>query len=154
MKSGLIAVLIILCIVIFATKTRKCVEALLAGSLIAAVILYRTHFLAKWCSLLQSTLADNVWIILACGLFGSLIALLQESKGSFGFSKVISKVCNTERKTLLTTFLMGILIFVDDYLNVLSIGVCMKGTYDKRKLPREALAYMLDMGRVLRKSVC
>lgn len=144
MKSGLIAVLIILCIVIFATKTRKCVEALLAGSLLAAVILYRTHFLAKWCSLLQSTLADNVWIILACGLFGSLIALLQESKGSFGFSKVISKVCNTERKTFLTTFLMGILIFVDDYLNVLSIGVCMKGTYDKRKLPREALAYMLD----------
>ena len=39
---------------------------------------------------------------------------------------------------------MGILIFVDDYLNVLSIGVCMKGVCDKRKIPREALAYMLD----------
>lgn len=47
MKSGLVAVLIILCIVIFATKTRKCVEALLAGSLIAAVILYRTHFIYR-----------------------------------------------------------------------------------------------------------
>ena len=144
MSQGLIAVIIILCIVVFAMKTRKCVEALLAGTLVAAVILYKTKFLSEWCSLAQSTLADNVWIILACGLFGSLIALLQESKGSFGFSKVISKVCNTERKTLLTTFIMGILIFVDDYLNVLSIGVSMKGTYDKRKIPREALAYMLD----------
>lgn len=144
MNQGLIAVLIILCIVIFAVKTRKCVEALLAGTLVASVILYGKDFLSDWCALVQSTLSDNVWIILACGLFGSLIALLQESKGSFGFSKVISKVCDTERKTLLTTFLMGVLIFVDDYLNVLSIGVSMKGTYDKRKLPREALAYMLD----------
>lgn len=144
MNQGLIAVLIILCIVIFAVKTRKCVEALLAGTLVASVILYGKDFLSDWCTLAQSTLSDNVWIILACGLFGSLIALLQESKGSFGFSKVISKVCDTERKTLLTTFLMGVLIFVDDYLNVLSIGVSMKGTYDKRKLPREALAYMLD----------
>lgn len=144
MNQGLIAVLIILCIVIFAVKTRKCVEALLAGTLVASVILYGKAFLSDWCALAQSTLSDNVWIILACGLFGSLIALLQESKGSFGFSKVISKVCDTERKTLLTTFLMGVLIFVDDYLNVLSIGVSMKGTYDKRKLPREALAYMLD----------
>ena len=33
---------------------------------------------------------------------------------------------------------------MDDYLNVLSIGVCMKGVYDKRKIPRETLAYMLD----------
>lgn len=39
---------------------------------------------------------------------------------------------------------MGILIFVDDYLNVLTIGVCMKNVCDKRKLPRESLAYMLD----------
>jgi Na+/H+ antiporter NhaC len=45
---------------------------------------------------------------------------------------------------LLTTFVLGIVIFVDDYLNVLSIGVCMKGVYDKKKIPREALAYMLD----------
>ena len=66
------------------------------------------------------------------------------SSGTFGFQKLVSKFCNTERKTLLTTFVMGILIFVDDYLNVLSIGVCMKGVCDKRKIPREALAYMLD----------
>jgi len=39
---------------------------------------------------------------------------------------------------------MGILIFIDDYLNVLSIGACMKDLYDKRKLPRESLAYVLD----------
>lgn len=39
---------------------------------------------------------------------------------------------------------MGILIFVDDYLNVLSIGACMKKISDRQKLPRETLAYLLD----------
>ena len=89
-------------------------------------------------------MSDEAYVILICGLFGSLVALLTASKGSFGFTKIVSKLCNSERKTLFTTFILGILIFVDDYLNVLSIGTAMKGTYDKKKVPREALAYLLD----------
>lgn len=144
MNTGLIAIFIILFIIVGAIWTKKCVEFLVAGSLLAAIVMYRADFAAQWCAMLQTAVADNVWIIVTCGLFGSLIALLQESKGSFGFSKLVSKLCNTEKKTLLTTFVLGILIFVDDYLNVLSIGVCMKNVFDKRKLPRETLAYMLD----------
>lgn len=144
MSNGLIAILIILIVIVGAITTRRCVEFLIGGSLVAAMFLYGKDFLTEWCVLLQNVLAENVWIVLVCGLFGSLIALLQESKGTFGFSKLISKFCTTERKTLLTSFIMGILIFVDDYLNVLSIGVCMKGVYDRRKIPRETLAYMLD----------
>ena len=101
-------------------------------------------FLTTWSESLQNQLAENVWVMLVCLLFGGLISLLTDSKGSFGFSKYISKFCNSERKTLMTTFVMGILIFVDDYLNVLSIGACMKKISDKQKLPRESLAYILD----------
>lgn len=144
MSNGLIAVIIILIVIVGAITTRRCVEFLIGGSLLAALVLYGKDFLVQWCSLLQEVLAENVWIVLVCGLFGSLIALLQASKGTFGFSKVISKICTNERRTLLTSFILGVLIFVDDYLNVLSIGVCMKGVYDKRKIPRETLAYMLD----------
>ena len=43
-----------------------------------------------------------------------------------------------------TTVILGIVIFIDDYLNVLSIGTAMKGVYDKRKIPRETLAYLID----------
>ena len=45
---------------------------------------------------------------------------------------------------MLASFILGILIFVDDYLNVLTVGVCMKGLYDKKKVPRESLAFILD----------
>lgn len=144
MNTGLIAILLILVIIVGAVITRRSAEFIIGGSLVAAIIMYGKDFMTQWCVLVQEVFAENVWIVLVCGLFGSLIALLQESKGSFGFSKMVSKFCTTEKRTLLTTFVMGILIFIDDYLNVLSIGVCMKGVYDKRKLPRESLAYMLD----------
>lgn len=145
MSTGLISLLIVLSVIVIAVLTKRCTEALIGGSLIAALFLWGpASFLTNWAVMLQEKVAENVWIMLVCGLFGSLIALLQASKGSYGFSKCITKICNSERKTLLTSFIMGILIFVDDYLNVLSIGVCMKNVYDKRKIPRETLAYMLD----------
>ncbi len=144
LNLGLIAIIITLIIIVGAVVTRRCVECMIAGSMIAAIFLYGKDFLSGWSQSLQDMLAENVWVMLVCLLFGGLISLLTDSKGSFGFSKYISKVCNTQRKTMLTTFIMGILIFVDDYLNVLSIGTCMKKISDKQKLPRETLAYLLD----------
>lgn len=144
MNSGLVAIIITLFIIIAAVITKRCVECMIVGSLLAAIYIYGKGFLTAWSESLQNMLSENVWVMLVCLLFGGLIALLTDSKGSFGFSKYISKICNTERKTLLTTFIMGILIFVDDYLNVLSIGACMKRISDKKKIPRETLAYLLD----------
>lgn len=145
MNTGLIALIIVLAIIVTSVLTKRCTESLIIGSMIAAFFLWGPKsFLANWASMLQREVSENVWIILVCGLFGSLIVLLRASKGSFGFSKVVTKICNTQRKTMLMSFLMGIVIFVDDYLNVLSIGVCIKNVYDDRKLPRESLAYLLD----------
>jgi Na+/H+ antiporter NhaC len=141
---GLVAILITLGIIVGSVITKRCFEFMFAGSMVAAVFLFKSGFLAGWAQSLQDQLSENVWVMLVCLLFGGLIGLLTDSKGSFGFSKYISKFCNTQRKTLLTTFVMGILIFVDDYLNVLSIGACMKKISDKQKLPRETLAYLLD----------
>lgn len=144
MSNGMIAIIIIMVIIVGAVWSRRCTEFLLLGSILGAIVLYGKDFLTEWCNILQESVSENAWLWLVCGLFGSLIALLQASKGTFGFSKIISRICTTERRTLFASFIMGILIFVDDYLNVLSIGVCMKGVYDKRKIPREALAFVLD----------
>ena len=144
MSYGLIATLIVVAIVVGAITTKKCEAFLIAGSMVGAVVLWKQDFLSKWVSTLEGVMSDEAYVILICGLFGSLVALLTASKGSFGFTKIVSKLCNSERKTLFTTFILGILIFVDDYLNVLSIGTCMKKISDKQKLPRETLAYLLD----------
>ena len=139
MSYGLIATLIVIVIVVGAITTKKCEAFLIAGSMVGALVLWKQNFLTEWVSTLEGVMSDEAYVILICGLFGSLVALLTASKGSF-----VTKICSTERKTLFTTFLLGILIFVDDYLNVLSIGTAMKGSYDKKKVPREALAYLLD----------
>lgn len=77
MNTGLIAIFILLVIIVGAIATRRCVEFLIGGSLVAAIFMYRKDFLPQWCTLIQDVLAENVWIVLVCGLFGSLIALLQ-----------------------------------------------------------------------------
>ena len=145
LNLGLCACIITLGIIVGAVLTRRCIEFMVLGSLAAALLLYGpSGFLVGWGTSLQDMLSENVWVMLVCLLFGGLIGLLTDSRGSFGFSHYISKFCNTQRRTLLTTFVMGILIFVDDYLNVLSIGACMKKISDRQKLPRETLAYLLD----------
>mgnify|MGYP005920575487 CR=1 FL=1 len=144
MSYGLIAVIIVIGIVIGAIATKKCEPFLIAGSIIGALFLYKQNFITEWVATLEEVMSAEAYLILVCGLFGSIIALLTASKGHFGFAKIVSKICNSERKTLFTTFILGVIIFIDDYLNVLSIGTAMKKVYDKVKVPREALAYLLD----------
>lgn len=146
MSNGLIAVIIILIVIVGAITTRRCTEFLFLGSILGAIVLFGKNMPMEYVGILESVVGneDNVWLWLVCGLFGSLIALLEASKGTFGFQRIMQKLCNTERRTMLASFILGILIFVDDYLNVLTVGVCMKQLYDKRKLPRESLAFVLD----------
>lgn len=146
MQYGALTLVPIAVIIVMAVFTRKSFESLLVGSVIACIIMYKTGFLTHWVQMLTSALtdADNEWVILLCGLFGSLIAMLRESKGTDGFVRLAEKLCKSQRAALLGTFVMGVVIFVDDYLNMMTVGTCMRRICDKRKVPREALAYILD----------
>ena len=99
MSYGLIATLIVLVIVVGAITTKKCEAFLIAGSMVGALVLWKQNFLTEWVSTLEGVMSDEAYVILICGLFGSLVALLTASKGSFGFTKIVTKICSTERKT-------------------------------------------------------
>ena len=144
MSTGLIALIMVIAVIILAVITKRCTECLLLGSLVGCIFVSGKNFLGDWVQILQDVVADNAWLWLVCGLFGCLIALLKASKGTFGFSKLIGKFCNTPRKTMFATYIMGFLISIDDYLNVLTTGTCMKNLYDRNKVPRETLAFILD----------
>lgn len=140
---GIITLLPPIIIITFAVITRKTFEALLIGGVVAYVITAGAGFLPAYVDAIFGTMADNVWMILVIGLFGSLISLLERSGGAIGFSKFIAKFANTPKKTLMASYLMGIAIFVDDYLNVLAIGTAMLPLADKQKVPREMMAYVI-----------
>lgn len=130
----------------FALKTRKSFEALILGSIVAYVIMHGVNFIQPWCELLLGEVSsrDNEYILLLCGLFGGFIFLLKEAKGTMGFSGLLARLCKSERSVLLTSALMGVVIFVDDYLNIMTIGTCMNDVCDKKRIPRESLAYVID----------
>lgn len=146
MEFGALTLIPIVFIIVMAVLTRKSFESLLAGSVLACIIMYGTGFFLPWVDMLLGAISDseNQSVILICGLFGSLIALLRESRGTGGFIRIGKRLCRTERGALLGTFILGVAIFVDDYLNMLTVGLCMRDICDRRKVPREALAYMLD----------
>lgn len=146
MEYGWLCLLPPAAMLIFAIKTKKSFEALIFGSLVAFVIMYGVNFLVPWCDLLLGEISnpDNEYILLICGLFGSLIFLLREARGTEGFSRLVLKFCKSEKVVLLISSILGCIIFVDDYLNIMTIGTCMREVCDKRKVPREALAYVID----------
>ena len=114
MNTGLVALIIVLLVIAGAIITKRCTECLLLGSVLGALFLYKQNFMMEWVQVLQDVVGENAWLWLICGLFGSLVAVLTASKGTFGFAKIISKVCNSKRKSMLVTYVMGMLIFIDD----------------------------------------
>ena len=144
MDTGLVALIITLTVIAAAILTKKCAECLFAGSCVAAVFAFGKHFFIELIRIIITQVSSHTWLWLLCGLFGSLAALFEKVNATGEFSGFVSKFCKTDRKCCLTALLLGIIIFIDDYLNVLTVGLCMKKSFDERKIPRQALAYIVD----------
>ena len=78
------------------------------------------------------------------GLMGSLFYLLIATGGVEAFTHAMSRHANTRNKSLLITWLLGLAMFLDDYLNAIVIGNSMKKVTDKFKVSRSMLAYIVD----------
>lgn len=149
MNYGIITLLPALLVIIVAIKSKRTTEALLMGCvssyLIIAVIDKKNPITLMVDSFFGViTDYDTVWLLIVCGLFGSLIAVINAAKGTHAIANFLGKICKTGKSTLLTSWLLGIIIFVDDYMNIMTISACTKKLSDLRKVPREALAYVID----------
>lgn len=144
--QGFLSLVPTLAVLLLALVTRKTFEALLGGALVGFVILQQGQFFGGFTDSLLSVMADGTigWIILVCLLFGSLIHLLVRSGGATAFAEFLLRYVKNRRSALLVTWLMGIAIFIDDYLNALTIGSSMKKVTDRFQISREMLAYVVD----------
>ena len=88
--------------------------------------------------------ADVAWVILVCGFMGSLIGILIRTGSTSSFTQLMSSYVRSEKSALMATWGLGILMFVDDYLNSLAVGSAMRSLTDKYKVSREKLAYVVD----------
>ena len=141
---GIICLLPVLVILVFALITKRTFGALFLGSICAMIIYYKTAFFTPTVELIQSVIADEIWIFVAFALFGYFVVLLERSKGTIGFANFLSRWANTQKKTLVAAWILGIVVFLDDFLNILTVSSAMRPLADKYKTPRELFAYLLD----------
>ncbi|MBO5336084.1 MAG: Na+/H+ antiporter NhaC family protein [Lachnospiraceae bacterium] len=93
-----------------------------------------------------SVLSDswNVGILIFLVILGVLVSLMNKAGGSAAFGKFAGEKIKSKTGAQLATVLLGVLIFVDDYFNCLTVGSVMKPVTDKHKVSREKLAYLID----------
>ncbi len=144
--QGVISLIPVISVVVLAVVTKRTFEPLLFGSLAGFILLKGGGFFPAWLDAVYAVMKDQVtvWIILVCGLFGSLIVLLEKSGGAYGFAGAVKNLTRSRSSSLLTTWLLGIVIFVDDYLNALAVGSAMRNVTDSHKVPRELLAFIIN----------
>lgn len=143
---GALSLVPALFLIIYIFKTKRILEALILSSLMGFVLVYRQDFFIHFADSIKNVLLneDIAWIIIVCGLMGSIISLIERAGGAQAFGTWVSKRAKSKKSALLWTWILGLIIFVDDYLNSLTVGSCMSPITDKHKVSREYLSYIVD----------
>ena len=91
-----------------------------------------------------SAVSGSAGIFIFLVILGIIVALLNKAGGSQAFGRWASKHVKTKFGASLATFCFGILIFIDDYFNCLTVGAVMRPVTDKAKISRSKLAFLID----------
>ena len=86
----------------------------------------------------------NAGIFMFLVLLGIMVALVNAAGGSAAFGRWAVKHVHSRVGAMLATFLLGVLIFIDDYFNCLTVGSVMRPVTDSHKISRAKLAYIID----------
>ncbi len=129
--------------------TKEVYSSLFVGILSAIILAVRFNpvgILDGVNSGFMESLADswNVGILIFLVLLGAMVALVNKAGGSAAFGRWAVKHVKTRVGAQLATFFLGVLIFIDDYFNCLTVGSVMKPITDTHNISRAKLAYLID----------
>jgi len=148
-QAGWLSILPPVIAIILAIITKDVVFSLLLGALSGTVIyslLAGINLLIGPIEVLfRATMEGiDVYIILFICLLGALVQVIANSGASAAYGRWGSRRLKTRRSTLLATSVLGVLIFIDDYFNCLTVGTVMRPLSDRQKISRAKLAYIID----------
>ncbi len=133
--------------------TKEVYSSLFVGSLTGAVIYAASSssgiegvFTTVVHDGLIANLSDsyNVGILVFLVVLGTIVALMNKAGGSRAYGEWAAKHIKSKTGACISTFVLGALIFVDDYFNCLTVGSVMRPISDKYKVSRSKLAYIID----------
>jgi Na+/H+ antiporter NhaC len=88
--------------------------------------------------------SEKLSIILFSMLLGGMVGVMSRSGGTLGVVRALEPYATTPRRAQVSTWLMGVAIFFDDYSNTLIVGNTMRPVTDRHRISREKLAYLVD----------
>lgn len=144
---GILSVLPILTILVIAVTTKRTLFAMVCGLSVGALILGNVKMgVVKWFEYLYASMTNESlqWLLLVISLFGMLIVLFERSHAVKDFGIWAGSFIHTKRQALTGTAILGVIIFLDDYLNNLAVGTTMKGITDRLRIPRTQLAFVVN----------
>jgi len=143
---GILSLLPTMLVLIIAIVSRRPFESMIAGCVAGLVMLNPFDLVSPFADNISAVLGNEtiIWIVLVCGLMGGLIQLLEVSGCLDGFSEWLKKIIKSRRQSLLATFALGVVVFIDDYLNCLAVSTSVKKLTDTYGVSREKLAYIVD----------
>ena len=138
--------------IVLALISKEVYSSLFLGCLVGAMLY--TQF-KPWDTIVQliggdhgivTTIADpgNISIIAFLVILGIMVDLMNKGGGSEAFGRWAKKTVKTRCAAQLTTMCLGILIFIDDYFNCLTVGAVMRPVTESHKISRAKLAYLID----------
>lgn len=133
-----------------ALSTKEVYSSLFVGILIGGLLYSGFSFEGTLVHVFQDgfvmSIADsyNVGILIFLVLLGAIVALMNKAGGSEAFGRWASEHIKTKTGAMLATTALGILIFIDDYFNCLTVGSVMRPVAEKHSISKEKLSYLID----------
>ena len=131
--------------IVLALVTKEVYSSLFIGVAAGALLYTGFHpwnaFVAFF-DIMKSSM--NLNILIFDVLLGMIIVLMSKSGGSAAYGKWAGSKIKTKKSAMLATTGLGVLIFVDDYFNCLTVGSVMRPVTDRYKVSRAKLAYIID----------
>ena len=134
--------------IVLALITKEVYMSLLIG-IFAGAILYQPGIniiepINTTFQIMGDKIGGNADIVIFLVLLGILVALITKSGASKAYGQWASQSIKSKKGSLLATAALGVVIFVDDYFNCLTVGTVMRPVTDRYKVTRAKLAYIID----------
>ena len=133
--------------IVLALITKEVYMSLLIGILSGALLYTKFNIISTVETTFQimgDKIGGNADIVIFLVLLGILVALITKSGASRAYGSWASNSIKTKKGALLATAVLGVVIFVDDYFNCLTVGTVMRPVTDRYKITRAKLAYIID----------
>ena len=136
--------------IVLALITKEVYSSLFIGVLAGALLYSNFNIVGAFDAIVNDGLIANVGdvgnagILIFLVLLGIMVALVNAAGGSAAFGRWAKKRVKTRTGAQLAAFVLGVLIFIDDYFNCLTVGSVMRPVTDENKVSRSKFSYIID----------